>query len=513
MALTFDAETEQLQLSVNGIVVATATDVATSAFTTISVGRREASQQWQFIGDVDDVQIFDSALTHTQIQHLATRNEPRTSPDRTGTKPQSTSVFHWSFDVADGQNVIDALGEEPKGILIGASAEQAIVKDGANGTAFSFNGIREDTKPNRKQARRIEELRTQLQQLEATSPKAMHVMAVAATTPVNLPVHIRGSHLKLARTPVERSTPQAFKNALQSIDVPPQQNGRRQLANWIASPQNPLTARVMVNRIWQHHFGTGLVRTPSNFGMRGEQPSHPELLDWLAREFVANNWSIKHLHNLIMNSATYRTSSQSNASAEKLDPHNRLYATCNIRRLEAEAIRDSLLAVAGQLDRTVGGTLFSAANKKRVTMSPDDAVYRNFRRSVYLPSVRVRSYEMFSIFDVSDNGQHVAQRPQTMVAQQALFLMNNPLVLAQAQTLAEHVSQQTGDIDLRVDWLHRTLYGRPARSAEVLTLAAAFADLTDSTGSQQDADASGRIAAWQHLIHTMMCANEFINLR
>ena len=513
IALTFDADSRRLELFVDGFVAATATNVATSAFDTISVGRREASQQWQFIGDVDEVKIYDLVLNSAQMRSLATRNRDQSFPGLTTTQNLPTSVLHWNFDQTGVRTRIDAQSGGPAGVLIGTSADKGIVKDGAVGAAFSFHGLKEDTKLNAEQTRRIAKLRLQIQQLEDTSLQATRVMAAAATTPVNLPVHIRGSHLKLAEIPIERSTPLAFKQALKPIDVPPQQNGRLQLANWIASPQNPLTARVMVNRVWQHHFGTGLVRTPSNFGLRGEQPSHPELLDWLASEFVANNWSIKHLHKLIMNSATYSASSQFNASAARHDPDNRLHGKYSIRRLEAEAIRDSLLVVSGRLDRTVGGTLFTPANKKRVTMSPDDAVYKVFRRSVYLPSVRVRSYEMFSIFDVSNNGQHVAKRPQTMVAQQALFLMNNPLVLAQAQTLAEHVSQQLRDFDLQVDWLHRTLYGRPARSAEVSTLVAAFENLTDSASSQKDADRSDRTAAWQHLIHTMICANEFIHIQ
>jgi len=200
-----------------------------------------------------------------------------------------------------------------------------------------------------------------------------------------------------------------------------------------------------------------------------------------------------------MNSATYRACSQFTPVAAGHDPENRLRSKFMLWRLDTEAIRDSLLAVSGRLDRTVGGTIFRAENKKRVTMSPNDSVYASVRRSVYLPSIRIRSFEIFSIFDVSDSGQHVAQRPQTMVAQQALFLMNNPLVLSQAHMLAEGVSQQVGDFALWLNWLYLTLYGRPARSAEVSALSAVLSDLT-TAAAHQNAEDSARRVAWEHLI-------------
>ena len=206
-------------------------------------------------------------------------------------------------------------------------------------------------------------------------------------------------------------------------------------------------------------------------------------------------------------------SSRYNANAVKHDPDNRLLGRYPVRRLEAEAIRDAILAVTGELDRTTGGTLFKSPNKQRVTMSPVDPVYDSVRRSVYLPSVRVRSYEMLSIFDVSDNGQHVAERPQTMVAQQALFLMNNSFVIQRSGILAETVTRQTRAFEDQVDWLSRLLYGRPATERETSTLDSMFRKLAATDVSDLRSGEDPESFAWQHIIHTMICADEFIHLR
>ncbi len=154
-------------------------------------------------------------------------------------------------------------------------------------------------------------------------------------------------------------------------------SGRRELASWMTAADHPLTARVMVNRIWQHHFGAGLVRTSTNFGNRGDRPSHPELLDYLAQQFVAGGWSLKSMHRQMMLSSTYQQASRANAAADAADPENRLLHRMNRRRLEAEEIRDSLLALAGRLDLTAGGPAFSDLTTPR--------------RSIYLMSVRTGS--------------------------------------------------------------------------------------------------------------------------
>ena len=506
LALTFDSVDGRLRLFVDGKEAASALDVSTTDFSTISVGRREASQEFQFTGDVDEIQIFDSVLNDREIQTLFRRE----AVDR---KP----LLRWSFAESNFGSNDDAViqGEQGSvsGKLIGLSTEGRVVDDGVVGTAFSFGTVTESDADTAKRRLEITETRKKLSQLAASIPKKNLVMAVAAAKPVNLHVHIRGSHTKLADEEVERGTPKVFDSALSPVKVSRDDNGRKQLADWIASPKNPLTACVMVNRIWQFHFGRGLVRTSSNFGTRGEQPTHPELLDWLATRFVEDGWSVKKLHRLIMNSATYQQSCRPTQSQADRDLDNRWLSRFPIRRLEAEAIRDSLLTVTGELDRTIGGSLFKAANMKRVTMLPTDQVYQSFRRSIYLPSVRVRSYQMFSVFDVPDSGQHVALRSQTMVAQQALFLMNNPFVVDRTRKLARQLADRPAVRDEQLDWLHRILYGRPINDRELLALSAAVTELADGGKAEATDSKAVALSAWQHIIHTMLCSNEFIHIR
>jgi hypothetical protein len=491
LSVTMDAERGLLKLFVNGESVATASDVKSSAFSVVSVGRREASRQWQFAGDIDEVVVFDRALTDEQIHSLYLKQLPAVSP-----------VLCWTFDKLRGNEIIDATGQH-NGRLIGLAPETSLTPDGVEGAALSITKGGSSPEPYDAE---IAELNRQLQKIEQQTPAITSVMAVAADVPVELPIYIRGSHTHPGETPIARRTPTVFDSCLPPVSVPADDNGRLQLANWIAHPDNPLTARVMVNRIWQHHFGQGLVRSASNFGTRGEQPSHPELLDWLAREFVRSGWSIKHMHRLMMNSATYRASSHTNPDSRQNDPDNRLLARYPVRRLEAEVIRDSLLTASGELDRTPPGSLLNLPNKQRVRISPNDDRYNAFCRAVYLPVIRVRSYEMFSIFDVPDNGQHVSKRADTLVAQQALFLMNHPFVSARAQVLAELPGQLASSSGERIDWLSRRLYGRPATTRESDLLLVAQQQLSQ----QRESDG---IATWREMIHTMLCSNEFLFVR
>ena len=214
-------------------------------------------------------------------------------------------------------------------------------------------------------------------------------------------------------------------------------SGRLELARAIIDPKNPLTARVIVNRVWQHHFGDGLVLTPSDFGTRAERPSHPELLDWLAARFVEDGWSLKRLHRRIMLSAAYQRSSlgpddpQARAKAEQLDPENRLLSRMNARRLSFEELRDAALAASGRLDLTTGGRpsdLFNAAFRRRTLYGLID---RQF-----LPST-------LRVFDFANPDLHIPQRSETTGPQQALFFLNHPLLVQQAQALAERTAKET----------------------------------------------------------------------
>lgn len=262
-------------------------------------------------------------------------------------------------------------------------------------------------------------------------------------------VHKRGSYANLGEI-VPRHMPVVLAGDTQ----PPvaQGSGRLELADWVASKSNPLAARVMVNRVWMLHFGQGLVRTPGDFGKQGQPPTHPELLDYLASEFINSGWSLKHLHRIMMQSATYQQASVGNPDAVTQDPDNLLFARMNRRKLEAEALRDSLLSVAGRLDLTMGGIAF-----------PDVSTPR---RTLYLRTVRSNLNTFTQLFDGADPTSVVPRRNQLLVSPQALFMMNNPFVIAEAENLAAKYADQT-DPDGVVRSLYETLFARPVSDQEL----------------------------------------------
>ncbi len=229
-------------------------------------------------------------------------------------------------------------------------------------------------------------------------------------------------------------------------------NRRKQLAQWIASPENPLTARVVVNRLWQYHFGTGLVRTPSDFGATGDRPSHPELLDWLATEFIQRKWSLKAMHRVMVTSSTYRQSSQSNPQSLARDRENRLFWRANTHRLEAEAIRDSILVVSGKLNRTMGGPgiypridpgVIATGSRPRWPLDAREGP-DVWRRSVYIFVKRSVLMPLIEVFDCPVTTVSAPVRSVSTVSPQALALLNNEFVLEQARYFAERVERDAG---------------------------------------------------------------------
>ena len=250
---------------------------------------------------------------------------------------------------------------------------------------------------------------------------------------------------------------------------------RRGFAEWLVSPENPLTARVMVNRLWQHHFGEGIVRTPSNFGKMGEAPSHPELLDWLALEFIERGWSLKSMHRLMLTSQAYQMSSRDIAANVSIDPENRMFWRMPRQRLEAEAMRDTILATAGTLDRTLGGPnmfpyidpdLFEVSSKRNWPGKPDDDP-STWRRSVYVFSKRSIRYPLFEAFDQPNLVNSVDRRNRSTVAPQALLLMNNSFVLVQAEQFAKRLQREAGeDAGAQVDRAFRIALSRPPDATE-----------------------------------------------
>jgi hypothetical protein len=333
------------------------------------------------------------------------------------------------------------------------------------------------------------------------------VLCVADGEPADLPVHIRGSHLNLGPDKVARRFLELFDGIVPAEAIPSGASGRLELARWITSPEHPLTGRVLVNRLWQGHFGRALVRSPSNFGLRGEQPTHPELLDWLARELVRGDWSLKHLHRLMVLSSAYRMSSSAPAGAAERDPENRLLSHMNRRRLEAEQVRDALLAVGGALDLTVGGSLLATGDGQYVTndQSADQARYSAPRRSLYLPVIRNAMYDVFSIFDYADASAPLEQRAQSTVAHQALFFLNSPLVREESHALAARLLAETEAESARIDRAYGAVLGRPALADERARASAHLARARGLLASDREPE----LAAWRSLCQVLCASNEF----
>jgi hypothetical protein len=251
----------------------------------------------------------------------------------------------------------------------------------------------------------------------------------------------------------------------------PSSTGRRAaLAQWLTRADHPLTARVIVNRLWQHHFGRGLVATPSDFGLRGEPPTHPELLDWLATELTAHGWSLKHLHRLMLTSATYRQSCQAAPAALAKDPGNRLFSRMNRLRLEGEVVRDCLLAVSGRLNRKFGGPgVFpplppEMAGVKGWTASKDPADH--VRRSVYVFARRNLRFPFLEAFDAPDSNLSCPKRERSTTAPQALALLNSSDVVLASKALAQRLTVEAADAEGRVTLAFRLVLGRPPSATE-----------------------------------------------
>jgi len=345
--------------------------------------------------------------------------------------------------------------------------------------------------------RKKQDLGAQVAQLKKDAPPAApKVMAVREEQPEEIgdtELCIRGNIRNLGPV-IPRGVLQVA--AIGDASIQTTQSGRLELAEWVASPENPLTARVMVNRIWHHLFGAGLVRTVDNFGSTGEEPSHPQLLDHLAVEFTSNNWSIKSLVRQIVLSRTYQTAGQSQSQLRStVDPENRLLAYFPRRRADAEYLRDALLQISGRLEEFAGGNTVP-----RGTSSEFDFTYSDRHRSVYLPVFRNRLHPMLAVFNFPDPNLVQGKRTNTTLATQALYMMNSDLILELAEETADRLlaSSSTGKQE-RIDWLYLMTLGRQPTSEE-RELAAEF--LQTSTGADSP-------QAWTMLTQTLFCSPEF----
>jgi hypothetical protein len=378
-------------------------------------------------------------------------------------------------------------------------------------------------------------LNDELKELNTTlPPKPPMANAVAEDKPIQQHVFISGNVRRLGDY-----TPKGFPVVLAGDDQPAitQGSGRLELARWLSSPNNPLTARVMVNRIWQWHFGEGLVRTPNNFGKLGERPTHAALLDYLATEFVRSGWSIKAMHRLILFSNAYSMRAEGDAGNYRSDPENRLWSHFNRRRMDAEEIRDSLLAIEGTIDFGMGGTLQIGTGMGMTTTSqiPPFDVSTSFRRTVYLPLRRSNIAKMLTLFDFGDAVTSTGRRARTNVAPQALFMMNSKFVSRVAKGLTRRVLAERGTPDeqrVRSAWL--TILAKEPSQIEIgealvyireFQEGAAEKDFTEIEGSRQEeghhlsADqpayyyGPSTLAAWQSYCKILVASNDFIYIQ
>jgi cytochrome c553 len=339
----------------------------------------------------------------------------------------------------------------------------------------------------------VKALRVEIARLKAAAPpEPPMASAVADGEMVEQRIFVRGDHHQPGA--VARK---GFPAVLAGEVAPVMKgSGRRELAEWIASPRNPLTARVIVNRVWQWHFGEGLVRTPNNWGLTGEKPTHPELLDYLAGEFIRHGWSLKWLHREMVLSATYGMSARATAEARVKDPSNRLLSRFGRRRLTVEEMRDAMLAVSGALDETVGGSLLEGDRRQR-RQSFDEIT----RRTLYLPVRRGSIPTLLAMFDFGDASTASEGRSRTNVAPQALFFRNSPFVHERARELAERVrAVSPGAAGVRYAYelvLSREPTGK--ETDEALTFI-----------RESGARWGGEAAGWASFCRLLLASNEFL---
>ncbi|MBM3983543.1 MAG: DUF1553 domain-containing protein [Planctomycetes bacterium] len=313
----------------------------------------------------------------------------------------------------------------------------------------------------------------------------------------NAHVQIKGDPERLGP-----EVPRRFPEVLGGHALPATEkgSGRWHLANWLTDAKNPLTARVIVNRVWQYHFGKGLVPTASNFGEMGQPPTHPELLDYLASRFVEEKWSLKAMHKLIMLSSTYQQSSADNEANAKLDATNELLWRFDRRRLDAESVRDALLTVSGNLDRAPGAAHpFPDPKGWNFTQhNPYKAVYDTNKRSVYVMQQRFARHPFFGLFDGADTNTGTDRRLVSTTPLQALYLMNDPFVHVQAKAFAARVQKEGKDDASRVARAFVLLYGRTPTEDEV------------KAATEYVAKLGGNERAWDSLARALFLSNEFI---
>ena len=358
----------------------------------------------------------------------------------------------------------------------------------------------EGVTPNRTMAgilAEIKELEGKRDPLLARAPKVDMAYAVVDGSPGNARIQRRGEPKDLGE-----EVPRGFLAIVSSQPTPPLQgSGRLELADWVVDPVNPLPARVMVNRLWQHHFGKGLAHSPSDFGKRGNPPTHPELLDYLATRFVQSGWSIKAMHRLLMLSETYQQASTENPANQEIDAANDFLWRYSRRRLDAESYRDTLLMTSGQLEFGPPGPhpFPHMGTWQFMQHGPFSAVYESKRRSVYVMNQRIQRHPYFSLFDGADAAISTAQRPLTITPIQALFSMNSELTADAASLWAKALQAAYATDPLRLQAAYRTALGRTATAEEISRAGRYLAEARKLGG-----------APLTSFLHALLSSNEFL---
>ncbi|MGY8771323.1 MAG: DUF1553 domain-containing protein [Pirellulales bacterium] len=370
---------------------------------------------------------------------------------------------------------------------------QKLITDVKNKINMSRNAVKKEKRElTNDEKQQIEQWEQEAKELQAKAPaKYDFAHTIFDSGNGDMKVAIRGNLLKPGEV-----APRRFLRILAGEDRGhyTEGSGRKQLAESVIDPNNPLTARVYVNRVWLNHFGRALVRTPSNFGTLGEKPTHPELLDYLAASFVESGWSIKALHRMIMNSATYRSSSSFNEQAFSIDGDNRSIWRMNPRRMDVETWRDSLLAVTGELDSTLGGpSINNIFNSKRRTF------YAKVSRNDPLDSDK-----FLRLFDFPIPRASSAKRTTNVVPQQFLFMMNSPFMLDRAKAFSQRLQNEADTLEEQINNGYLLLYGRKPTDKEI---AVATNYLSSETSSKET------LTRWQQYCQVLLSANEFMYVR
>ncbi len=338
--------------------------------------------------------------------------------------------------------------------------------------------------------------------------ETLYAVADAATIE-DVAVQVKGNPAKSGGV-----VPRGFLQVLNGSSLPETDHtsGRLQLADWIVARSNPLTARVMANRIWQHHFGKAIVPTPNDFGRQGRPPTHPELLDWLAQHFMDSGWSIKSMHRTIMLSRTYRMNSQLSPAAAEKDPTNDLLSAYPRHRLDAEAIRDTMLLLSRNLDPTQDGEHpFPLQRDWKFTQhNPFKAVYETHRRSVYLMTQRIQRHPYLAIFDGADPSTSTPARQTSTTPLQALYLLNDKFVHEQAEGLARRVLAESNDENSRIDRVWLLMFGRVPDTDEKSSARVCLAEIRKELESNGEGLGILEEQSWQALLRSLTRLNEFV---